>query len=99
MLNRIDINVIVSYLMKFTKHFIAMMSERRIRSEWVDSAVGQPDQIENRDDGTRHYLKKIEAQDSRWLRVVVNIAVEPHKAVTVFFDRRIEEMKHENHSG
>jgi hypothetical protein len=70
--------------MEFTKHFKAMLEERQIKNEWVDDAIRYPDQIEDREDGTRHYLKKIQNYENRWLRVVTNHFTEPQKAVTVF---------------
>lgn len=84
--------------MIFTKHFIAMLSERQIQREWVDKTIQSPDQVEDREDGTRHYLKKIDNQGGRWLRVIANVTTEPHRLITVFFDRRIRKIKHENQS-
>lgn len=46
--------------MQFTKHFIVMLEERAIREEWVDAAVNDTDMVEDHEDGTRHFLKKIE---------------------------------------
>ena len=47
-----------------------MLSERDIREQWVDRALSQPDQIEDHEDGTRHYLKQISEYGNRWLRVI-----------------------------
>ena len=84
--------------MILTKHFIAMLAERQIRREWVDNTVQCPDKVEDREDGTRHYLKRIENQGGRWLRVITSTTTEPHKAITVFFDRRIRTINYENQS-
>ena len=70
--------------MIFTKHFLAMLLERQIERDWVKATIHCPDMIEDREDGTRHYLKKIKHREGRWLRVVVNHSANPNKAVTVF---------------
>jgi len=72
-----------------TKHFLNMLEERDIREEWVTVAIQSPDEIEDQVDGTRHFLKKIPERGGRWLRVIVNRSVQPNRAVTVFFDRRM----------
>ena len=71
-------------------HFLAMLAERAIEEEWIEQALLAPDRIDNRGDGTRHYLKQIPERDHRWLRVVVNMATQPPRAVTAFFDRRLK---------
>ncbi len=55
----------------------------------VYSAVEKPDKVENHDDGTRHYLKKIDNNNNKWLRIIVNVKEKPNKVVTAFFDRRL----------
>ncbi|MCA1794930.1 MAG: hypothetical protein ABR534_11325 [Desulfotignum sp.] len=40
-----------------TKHFIEMLKERNIPLEMVDSAIPVPDQTEEMEDGTKHFLK------------------------------------------
>jgi len=71
-------------------HFLDMLLERAIRHEWVERTMQVPDQTEDRDDGTRHFLKRIPEHGDRWLRVVVNVVEEPNRFVTVFFDRRLK---------
>jgi hypothetical protein len=68
-----------------------MLKERRIRPEWADRAVREPDSVEDHDDdGTRHFpLKRIPEFGGRWLRVIVNSTEEPNRRVTAFFDRRL----------
>jgi hypothetical protein len=67
-----------------------MLKERQIRPEWADRAAREPDRVEDHDDdGTRHFLKRILEFGGRWLRVIVNIAEEPNRGVTAFFDRRL----------
>ncbi len=75
--------------MEDTAHFAVMLRERGIKRSWVESAVLQPDKVEEHPDGTRHYLKVIDEFGGRWLRVVVNAASVPEKRVTAFFDRRL----------
>ena len=76
--------------MDTTTHFDDMLVERSISRDWVDRTVSDPDRIEDRSEGNRHYLKQIPEFGNRWLRVVVDITSEPPCAITVFFDRRIE---------
>jgi hypothetical protein len=75
--------------MNKTTHFRKMLSERNILEQWVERAITEPDQIEDREDGTKHYLKQIQEYDNRWLRVIVASEPEGPLAVTVFFDRRL----------
>jgi hypothetical protein len=66
-----------------------MLKERGIEPEWVDRTIRDPDQTEDHDDGTRHFIRQIPEFGNRWLRVVVNVTVDPEKRVTAFFDRRL----------
>ena len=75
--------------MEFSKHFNQMLEERNIRRDWVDQALEIPDDVEDVEDGTRHYIKQIHEYGNRWLRVVINVQVNPNRAVTAFFDRRL----------
>jgi len=77
--------------MEWTKHFEDMLVERGILPEWIQRAIQQPDRKEDRDDGIRHYLKQIPEGENRWLRVVVNVRVQPHRGVTAFFRPKIED--------
>jgi hypothetical protein len=47
-------------------------------------------------DLSRHFLKRIAEYEGRWLRVVVDVRVEPERAVTAFFDRRLGRISHED---
>ena len=75
--------------MEFSKHFNQMLEERNIRRDWVDQALEIPDDVEDVEDGTKHYIKQIHEYGNRWLRVVINVQVNPNRAVTAFFDRRL----------
>jgi len=66
-----------------------MLEERSINGEWVDRAFQAPDRMEDRADGTKHFIKQVPEHGNRWLRVVVNVGTEPNRAVTAFFDRRL----------
>ncbi|MCF8044374.1 MAG: DUF4258 domain-containing protein [Desulfarculaceae bacterium] len=82
-----------------TGHFIEMLHERKISLEMVDSAMTVPDQVEEMEDGTKHFLKKIDTAGGRWLRVVVNMKSDPPRKITAFFDRRLRRKQNENKSG
>ena len=64
-----------------------MMKERLIQPTWVDMTLNEPEKVNDKPDGTRHYLRRIPEHGNRWLRIVVNVKATPNKAVTVFFDR------------
>jgi hypothetical protein len=70
-------------------HFLDLLKERGIQHEWADLALQMPDQVEDHDDGTRHYIKQIPEFENRWLRVIVSVTSIPEKRVTAFFDRRL----------
>ncbi|MBW2095431.1 MAG: DUF4258 domain-containing protein [Deltaproteobacteria bacterium] len=84
--------------MEFTKHFRQMLDERSIHEEWVDRAIRKPDRIECPGDNTNHFIKQIPENDNRWLRIVVNVDVQPNRAITAFFDRRLRRNQNENQS-
>jgi Domain of unknown function (DUF4258) len=73
----------------YTQHFEDMLLERQIDRSWVERAISEPESIEERGDGTRHYLRRITEGGERWLRVIVNVSAQPPRAVTVSFDRRL----------
>lgn len=69
----------------YTKHARETIVEREIKEEWVSLVIKDPIKVDKHDDGTEHYLGRIEGR-SQLLRVVVNVA--SNKIVTCFFDRR-----------
>jgi hypothetical protein len=75
--------------LQYTRHFKAMLKERSIPMSLITRTLTEPEKIEDRADGTRHFLRRIPKYKNRWLRVIVNITVLPNKAVTAFFDRRL----------
>ncbi len=70
-----------------------MLTERNISEEWVWRAINVPDSKETPSDGNMHYIKAIEENEGRILRVVVNPNVDPNRIVTLFFDRRLRRKK------
>ncbi len=74
---------------EYSKHAYNMIEERGIRESWVKDALENPERVEQKDDGTAHYLKRVEEFGDRYLRVVVNVNIEPKRIVTVFFDRKL----------
>jgi len=70
-----------------------MLKEREIDEAWIEKVCAGPEKVEDKPDGARHFLRKIPKRGNRWLRVVINIEAEPHRAITVFFDRRMKERK------
>lgn len=77
---------------ELTHHAQRQLKERAIQECWVEATLSQPDrQLPVADAfGNTHYLKQIAEFGDRWLRVVVNPAVNPKRIVTVFFDRRVQ---------
>ena len=74
---------------ELSSHAKDMLSERCIPEEWVWRTIHAPDHTETGADNNVHYLKAIEENAERILRVVVNRRVRPSRIVTVFFDRRL----------
>ena len=75
--------------LQYTQHFKDMLKERSIPVSLIKCTLTEPEKIEDRADGTRHFLRRIPKHKNRWLRVIVNITVVPNKVVTAFFDRRL----------
>ena len=72
-----------------SEHAKTMKRERGIQDSWITQTLHQPEYIEYRDDGTGHYMRKIDEKEGKYLRVVVNELVRPARIVTMFFDRRV----------
>jgi capsule polysaccharide modification protein KpsS len=75
--------------LQYTRHFKAMLKERSISMSLINRTLTDPEKIEDRPDGTRHFLRQIPRHGNRWLRVIVNTNAVPNKAITAFFDRRL----------
>ncbi len=74
---------------ELTAHTKEMLIERNIPLEWVWQTINHFDDQQFLFDGTTHYFKTIAENGNRVLRVVVNETVDPHRVVTIFFDRRL----------
>ena len=75
--------------MQYTRHFKDMLKERSISLSLVNRTLSEPEKVEERPDGTKHFLRRIPKHGNCWLRIIVNNATKPNKAVTAFFDRRL----------
>jgi hypothetical protein len=78
---------------QYTRHFRIMLKERAIPMAYIKSSLAKPEKTEERDDGTKHFLRRIPEYGNRWLRVVINVSATPNRAVTAFFDRRLRGKK------
>ena len=76
--------------LEFSQHAEGVILARRIDSEWVPRTIGSPGAVEERDDGTVHYLARIAEREGRVLRVVVRAGSSPPAVVTAFLDRRMK---------
>jgi len=74
---------------ELTEHAREMLEERGIPEQWMWRALEEPDAVEEKLDGTIHYVKQIPEYGNRFLRVVVNPSSRPKRIVTLFFDRRL----------
>ena len=74
---------------ELTAHAATAMTERKILAAWVERVLRSPERTEpdKVDSELRHALGRITEHDDRILRVVYNVAVNPWRIVTVFFDR------------
>lgn len=74
-------------------HASTVISERAIRTEWIDRVLENPQRIAS--DGTdaeiKHALARITEYGDRVLRVVYNDATKPVKIVTAYFDRAMKD--------
>jgi len=75
---------------KLSLHAQDMLRERNILEEWVWRTINTPDKKRRGEDNNMHYTKAIKENLGRVLRVVINSDVQPHRIVTVFFDRRLQ---------
>lgn len=74
---------------ELTAHAATVMAERKIPAAWVERVLQSPERTEpdRVDPELRHAMGVITEQDDRILRVVYNVAVNPWRIVTVYFDR------------
>jgi hypothetical protein len=78
--------------LQISTHALAAMEERDIRLEWIERAVEAPaaSEADRRDPRLLHYLKPIRERGGLVLRVIVDPDADPHRVVSVFFDRRMK---------
>ena len=78
---------------EFSKHAKYMLLRRKIPEAWVWRVINTPNKKRRGDDDNMHYTKAIREKEGRVLHVVVNTHVQPHRIVTLFFDRRLGQKK------
>ena len=73
---------------KISNHANRRIKQRKIKTEWIVSALENPDSIEyDIEDGTLlHVLKNIPERGFIRLRVIYNETTEPITIVTAYFD-------------
>lgn len=77
---------------ELSKHAQKVLDEREILVEWMERTMSAPELVlPDPDDATvERRFRRIPEFGGRVLRVAVNIAVEPHRIVSVFFDRKMK---------
>ena len=80
-----------SVQLKFTRHAVDAMAERKIPSEWVQRVVGEPAVRvpDPNDNEVERFYRPIPENNDRVLRGAVNTNVAPWREVSVFFDRNM----------
>jgi hypothetical protein len=73
----------------FTRHADEMVTERRLRRDWIEATIKSPESVEpdpNRPHLRRAY-RRIPERGGLWLRVVYEITDFGARVITAFFDR------------
>ena len=75
--------------LRFTGHAVQVITERKIRAEWVEHAVREPAwrEPDPHDPEVERFFRRIPERSDRTLRVAVNTATTPWRVVSAFFDR------------
>lgn len=73
---------------KLSDHAKKQMERRRIKPEWIEAALNEPDRTKNdMEDATlAHALKEIPEKGFKVLHVIYNETTEPVTIVTAFFE-------------
>jgi hypothetical protein len=73
-----------------TAHARDALEKRQIQRAWLERAYYSPEAVESDpvDSDLEQRLARILERGDRVLRVVVNVAVEPNRIITVFFEHR-----------
>jgi hypothetical protein len=77
---------------ELTNHARRAVAEREIAIEWIERTLDAPElTVPDPDDpAVERCFRRIPEFDGRVLRVAVNRTVEPHRVVSVFFDRKMK---------
>jgi hypothetical protein len=77
---------------QLTNHAHRAVAEREIPIEWIERTLEAPELIvrDPNDPTIQRCFRRIPEFAGRVLRVAVNRAVEPHRVVSVFFDRKMK---------
>ena len=77
---------------ELTKHAQKALEERAITVGWLERTLATPELVlPDPDDPTvERRFRRIPEFGGRVLRVAVNVAVEPNRVVSVFFDRKMK---------
>ena len=70
---------------RYDPHALFQIERRKISAEWIELALREPDETEERDDKIS-FLKRVSGH-AEMLRVVAR-AGEPDYVITAYFDRR-----------
>ena len=72
---------------KLSKHAIDVMSSRNVKKEWVNLTIKNPSLVKKISTIESHYFSKIEENENRYLKVVINPTT--GIIVTAYFDRNM----------
>jgi hypothetical protein len=74
---------------ELTEHARIAITERRIRMDWIQRVVENPELLEPDEDDAQleHRLGKIFENDNRVLRVIIDPDARPIRIITAYFDR------------
>ncbi len=77
---------------EMTKHAQKVLDEREIQAEWLERTLTAPElvMVDPDDGAVERRFRRIPEFGGRVLRVAVNVAVEPNRVVSVFFDRQMK---------
>jgi hypothetical protein len=77
---------------ELTNHARKVMEDRAIPSEWMERTFGSPELIQPdpADPSVERRFRRIPEFGGRVLRVAVNTKFDPHRIVSVFFDRKMK---------
>lgn len=74
----------------YGSHALNQSHERKIKLEWADYVIKNPEYIEYLEKEKKLYCyAKIEEFGNRYLKVVLNGKSVPYRVITLHFDRRI----------